>query len=121
MSPPKKLNLQEHIISSAKKQFYVNQMFATIAPRYDLVTTLMSYGQDKRWKHKLVVMADVHPNHQMLDLACGTETLPSCWPGSSTSAEKPSAWISLPRWWNGHAARLCTNRAFILRPVTSPS
>ena len=47
-------------------------MFATIAPRYDLVTTLMSYGQDKRWKRKLVVMADVHPYHQILDLACGT-------------------------------------------------
>ena len=72
MTPPKKLNLQEHVASPAKKQLYVNQMFATIAPRYDLVTTLMSYGQDKRWKRKLVVMADVHPYHQILDLACGT-------------------------------------------------
>ena len=72
MSPSKKLNLQEHIASPAKKQFYVNQMFATIAPRYDLVTTLLSYGQDKRWKRKLVAMADVQPQHQVLDLACGT-------------------------------------------------
>ncbi len=72
MSPSKKLNLQEHVASPAKKQLYVNQMFATIAPRYDLVTTLMSYGQDKRWKRKLVAMADVHPYHQVLDLACGT-------------------------------------------------
>ena len=72
MSPPKKLNLQEHVAAPAKKQLYVNQMFATIAPRYDLVTTLMSYGQDKRWKRKLVAMADVHPHHQVLDLACGT-------------------------------------------------
>ena len=72
MSPFKKLDLQEHIASPAKKQIYVNQMFATIAPRYDLVTTLLSYGQDKRWKRKLVAMADVQPHHQVLDLACGT-------------------------------------------------
>jgi demethylmenaquinone methyltransferase/2-methoxy-6-polyprenyl-1,4-benzoquinol methylase len=72
VSPTKKLNLQEHVASPARKQFYVNQMFATIAPRYDLVTTLMSYGQDKRWKRKLVAMANVHPHHHVLDLACGT-------------------------------------------------
>ena len=64
--------MQEHIASPAKKQIYVNQMFATIAPRYDLVTTLLSYGQDKRWKRKLVAMADVKPHYQVLDLACGT-------------------------------------------------
>ena len=72
MSPSQKLDMQEHIASPAKKQIYVNQMFATIAPRYDLVTTLLSYGQDKRWKRKLVAMADVLPHHQVLDLACGT-------------------------------------------------
>ena len=72
MSPSRKLNLQEHVASPEKKQLYVNQMFATIAPRYDLVTTLLSYGQDKRWKRKLVAMADVKPYHHVLDLACGT-------------------------------------------------
>ena len=72
MSPSSKLDMQEHITSPAKKQFYVNQMFATIAPRYDLVTTLLSYGQDRRWKRKLVDLADIQPQHQVLDLACGT-------------------------------------------------
>jgi len=64
--------MQEHIASPAKKQLYVNQIFATVAPRYDLVTTLLSYGQDQRWKRKLVAMAEVKPHHQVLDLACGT-------------------------------------------------
>jgi demethylmenaquinone methyltransferase / 2-methoxy-6-polyprenyl-1,4-benzoquinol methylase len=72
VSPSSKLDMQEHITSPAKKQFYVNQMFATIAPRYDLVTTLLSYGQDRRWKRKLVDLADIQPQHQVLDLACGT-------------------------------------------------
>ena len=72
MNPSSKFDMQEHITSPAKKQFYVNQLFATIAPRYDLVTMLLSCGQDKRWKRKLVAMADVQPQHKVLDLACGT-------------------------------------------------
>lgn len=72
MNASNKLDMQEHIASPAKKQIYVNQMFATIAPRYDLVTRLLSYGQDKRWKRTLVAMADVKPDHRVLDLACGT-------------------------------------------------
>lgn len=64
--------MQEHIASPAKKQVYVSRMFATIAPRYDFVTALLSYGQDQRWKRKLVALADVQPHHQVLDLACGT-------------------------------------------------
>lgn len=72
MNSPSKLDMQDYIHSPAKKQFYVNQMFATIAPRYDLVTTLLSYGQDQRWKRKLVAMAEVQRHHHILDLACGT-------------------------------------------------
>ncbi|MCI0419737.1 MAG: ubiquinone/menaquinone biosynthesis methyltransferase [Acidobacteria bacterium] len=72
MSSSSKLDMQEHLTATAKKQFYVNRMFATIAPRYDLVTSLLSYGQDQRWKRKLVAMAEVQPQHQVLDLACGT-------------------------------------------------
>jgi demethylmenaquinone methyltransferase / 2-methoxy-6-polyprenyl-1,4-benzoquinol methylase len=72
VSPAKKLNMQEHIASPAKKQLYVNQVFDTVAPRYDLVTTLLSCGQDRRWKQRLVALADVQPHHQVLDLACGT-------------------------------------------------
>ena len=67
-----KLEMKDYIASKEKKQIYVNQMFSTIAPRYDLVTSMLSYGQDKKWKKKLVDMAEVNPHHQLLDLACGT-------------------------------------------------
>src|SRR5436190_13852767 len=66
------LDMKEHITSTEKKQIYVNQMFATIAPRYDLVTSLLSYGCDKRWKRQLIELAKIEPHHEILDLACGT-------------------------------------------------
>lgn len=72
MANPGRLNMKEFINSKEKKQLYVNQMFSKIAPRYDLVTALLSYGQDRRWKKKLVQGTDVQPHHTILDLACGT-------------------------------------------------
>ncbi len=67
-----KLPLKESLRSQEKRQTYVNQMFATIAPRYDLVTRLLSYGADQHWKRKLIDLAEVEPHHSVLDLACGT-------------------------------------------------
>jgi hypothetical protein len=55
----KKLNLKEHISSKEKKQGYVNQMFATIAPRYDFITIFLSLGMDQGWKRKLIEMLDL--------------------------------------------------------------
>jgi ubiquinone/menaquinone biosynthesis methyltransferase len=55
----------------AKRQ-YVRGLFATIADRYDLITAVLSYGQDARWKKKLVSIADVRPGERALDLAAGT-------------------------------------------------
>jgi ubiquinone/menaquinone biosynthesis methyltransferase len=54
------------------KRRYNRQLFATIADRYDLITALLSYGQDARWKKKLVAMADVQRGERALDLASGT-------------------------------------------------
>jgi demethylmenaquinone methyltransferase/2-methoxy-6-polyprenyl-1,4-benzoquinol methylase len=55
----------------AKRQ-YVRTLFATIADRYDLITSLLSYGQDARWKRRLVALADVRRGERALDLASGT-------------------------------------------------
>jgi ubiquinone/menaquinone biosynthesis methyltransferase len=68
----KKLNLKEHIASKEKKQRYVNQMFDTIAPRYDLITVLLSYGMDRGWKERLIEMLGLKGHERALDLACGT-------------------------------------------------
>ena len=47
-------------------------MFGTVAPRYDLITRLFSYGMDKGWKRLGVDKARLPENAVILDLACGT-------------------------------------------------
>ncbi len=47
-------------------------MFTTIAPRYDFITRMFSYGMDRRWKRRGVEMADLPNRAMVLDLASGT-------------------------------------------------
>lgn len=58
--------------SRESRRRYVRALFSTIADRYDLITVLLSYGQDRRWKRRLVEMAAAGPGMGALDLACGT-------------------------------------------------
>jgi ubiquinone/menaquinone biosynthesis methyltransferase len=66
------VSLDDAFSSPQSKRQYVRRLFATIADRYDLITRVLSYGQDARWKAKLVAMARVTPGEHALDLACGT-------------------------------------------------
>jgi ubiquinone/menaquinone biosynthesis methyltransferase len=50
-------------------------LFATIADRYDLITVLLSYGADRRWKRRLVALARPASGARALDLATGTGDL----------------------------------------------
>ena len=47
-------------------------LFATIADRYDFITVALSYGQDRRWKRRLVRLAAIRAGDRVLDLATGT-------------------------------------------------
>ncbi len=58
--------------SPAEKQQYVNEMFARIAHRYDLMNRVMTAGQDKRWRRLLIEQAQLPPNGKLLDIATGT-------------------------------------------------
>src|SRR5204863_5373882 len=50
----------------------VRDLFAAIAPRYDLINDLQSFGLHRRWKRQLVRWADPKPGERALDLCCGT-------------------------------------------------
>jgi len=47
-------------------------MFSTVAPRYDFITRVFSYGMDGRWKKLGVQRAELAKDARILDLACGT-------------------------------------------------
>jgi demethylmenaquinone methyltransferase/2-methoxy-6-polyprenyl-1,4-benzoquinol methylase len=64
--------LRDALATPDGKRRYVSRLFSTIADRYDLITVLLSYGQDRRWKQRLVEMASVGGSCTTLDLACGT-------------------------------------------------
>jgi len=50
----------------------MRRMFGTIAPRYNFVTQVFSYGMDRRWKQFAVQKAFLPNAAMVLDLACGT-------------------------------------------------
>jgi len=50
----------------------MRSMFSTIAPRYNFITRVFSYGMDSRWKRRGVEMADLPEDALVLDLASGT-------------------------------------------------
>lgn len=50
----------------------VQAMFGRIAPRYDLMNRLMTFGQDMRWRRFLVQQLQLKPQAQVLDIASGT-------------------------------------------------
>jgi demethylmenaquinone methyltransferase/2-methoxy-6-polyprenyl-1,4-benzoquinol methylase len=50
----------------------VRTMFDTIAPRYDLVNRIMTFGLDVRWRNRTVADLDLPTGSIIADLACGT-------------------------------------------------
>lgn len=64
--------LDAEIATPDGKRRFVRALFATIADRYDLITRLLSYGQDQRWKLRLAAMVDAAPGARAVDLATGT-------------------------------------------------
>ena len=50
-------------------------MFDMIAPRYDLLNRLMSFGVDQRWRNKTVDALELKSGARVLDLATGTGDL----------------------------------------------
>jgi len=50
----------------------VNDLFAAIARRYDLLNDLQSFGLHRLWKRRVIRLANAKPGDRALDLCCGT-------------------------------------------------
>jgi demethylmenaquinone methyltransferase/2-methoxy-6-polyprenyl-1,4-benzoquinol methylase len=62
-----------HAVADKRKR--VQNMFAAIAPSYDLNNRLHSLWMDQRWRKKAVKLAELKPTDQVVDVACGTGDL----------------------------------------------
>jgi ubiquinone/menaquinone biosynthesis methyltransferase len=69
------MSLRSTLSTPEGKRRYVRGLFATIADRYDFITVALSYGQDRRWKRRLIDLAAIAADDRVLDLACGTGDL----------------------------------------------
>lgn len=50
----------------------VRQMFDRIAPRYDRVNRVMTFGLDRGWRHRAVAHLGLPRGSVVLDIGCGT-------------------------------------------------
>lgn len=55
-----------------KRDSRVHDLFAKIAPRYDLINDLQSFGLHRYWKQRLLRLANVRAGERALDVCCGT-------------------------------------------------
>lgn len=55
-----------------EKRSYVRRMFTEIAPRYDLMNRLMTFGRDQVWRRTVVRLCTVPAGGRLLDVATGT-------------------------------------------------
>jgi demethylmenaquinone methyltransferase / 2-methoxy-6-polyprenyl-1,4-benzoquinol methylase len=57
---------------SSDKGAYVREMFARIAPRYDVANRVLTAGMDERWRKRAIALLAPPRGGRVLDLCCGT-------------------------------------------------
>ena len=62
-------------LTGNKRAKYVQNLFARIAGRYDLMNRLMTGGQDIRWRRRVIELARLGNHASLLDLGTGTGDL----------------------------------------------
>lgn len=65
----------DHLPEGAEKTSAVRTMFDTIAPRYDLVNRVMTFGMDRGWRRRAIRDLGLPPGSVVVDLAAGTGDL----------------------------------------------
>lgn len=65
----------ERLPTGEEKVRAVRAMFDAIAPRYDLVNRVMTFGMDVGWRRRTVAALGLEPGSLVLDVGCGTGDL----------------------------------------------
>lgn len=75
MSERKTTHFGYQDVSWEDKPKKVEEVFDSVASRYDVMNDLMSMGIHRAWKRFAIDLAAVQPTDSILDLACGTGDL----------------------------------------------
>ena len=62
-------------VEDADKASRVRDVFDSVAPKYDLMNDVLSFGLHRAWKAYAVALANVQPGDSVLDVAGGTGDL----------------------------------------------
>ena len=57
------------------KSAYIQSMFSSIANKYDLLNTLLSFNRDKHWRDFAISKTELRHGDKVLDIATGTGKL----------------------------------------------
>lgn len=68
-----------------KNPLDVAAMFDAVGEKYDLTNSVLSFGQDSRWRKRTREVLDLKPGQKVLDLAAGTAV-------STVELSKSGAW-----------------------------
>lgn len=72
--------------SLEKNPFDVAKMFDGVGKNYDITNTVLSFGQDRKWREKTRERLNLKPGERVLDLAAGTAV-------STVELGKSGAWV----------------------------
>ena len=59
-------------LEGQERAHYVRDMFAGIAGNYDMMNRLMTFGQDMKWRRRVIDLAALPAGGRLLDIATGT-------------------------------------------------
>ena len=59
-------------VNSKQKTKLVQNVFSSVAPNYDIMNDLMSFGMHRLWKKRFVEVIDVKKNDVILDVGSGS-------------------------------------------------
>jgi demethylmenaquinone methyltransferase/2-methoxy-6-polyprenyl-1,4-benzoquinol methylase len=72
VTPEPPSHLHPALPQGEEKTARVRSMFDAIAPRYDMVNRLMTFGLDQSWRRATIAALGLPEGSLLLDLACGT-------------------------------------------------
>jgi len=75
--PEKTTHFGYQDVSPEQKTRKVTEVFESVAGNYDVMNDVMSFGMHRLWKRHFVSIANIRPQHQILDLAAGTGDITS--------------------------------------------